>query len=104
MYQLKRRSQNCRSRALHSTSTSTPTSVAKPDAKDSEEMLNEIEKELRKKKPNYCAIKEMQKITFKERKSYIQACDGRTVVDKTLQRYSFLQDNQLVSSKEILVL
>jgi len=104
MYQLKRRSQNVRFQekkslqpALPSSSTTTNSGSLAPSDKDDTEILEEIKKELRRKKPNYVALKEMQKLTFPKRKDFVEKItDGRTTVESVLSTYPFLENDEMV--------
>lgn len=53
-------------------------------------------KEFNKKKKNHEALFEMQKITFSKRREVLDESDGRNVVEKLLETYPWLADDQMV--------
>lgn len=98
MYQLKRRSQNIR---FQEKKSGKPVKSKQLDSKETNdkdhmEIVKEMQRELKKKRPNYDALKEMQRLTFAKRKTLVEDCNGRNTVETVLSTYPFLKDDKMV--------
>lgn len=63
---------------------------------DEDDHMKELNKELKKKNPNWASIQELQKLTFQGCQDFIKTLNGKNVVDSTFERYPFLKNEQVV--------